>query len=231
MIKDVVYTGSRNLYKVMVPSVKSLLLNGNVDEVWLLIEDDEFPSWLPENVHVINVSDQKYFKKDGPNMRSKFTWLAMMRAALAKVFPDVDLILSLDCDVIINKDLSDLWNYDYEDYYFCASKEKHRSHNGLFYTNTGVCMYNLKKLRDDKKVDEVIEVLNKQAFTWLEQDVFNYLCQGRILEMPGDFNANNWTEHGDDPYITHYAGIPDWTHYQLYQDYVQLSWDKISGKG
>ena len=41
------YCGTRNLYKDMVPAVKSLLVNSNVDKIYLLIEDDQFPYKLP----------------------------------------------------------------------------------------------------------------------------------------------------------------------------------------
>ena len=46
MIKAAVYTGTRNLYKQMVVAVKSLIRNSDVDKIYLLIEDDEFPYWL-----------------------------------------------------------------------------------------------------------------------------------------------------------------------------------------
>lgn len=41
------YCGTRNLYKDMVPAFKSLLINSNVDIIYLLIEDDKFPYPLP----------------------------------------------------------------------------------------------------------------------------------------------------------------------------------------
>lgn len=206
MIKAAVYTGSRNLYPAMVTAAKSLLANSDVDKIYLLIEDDEIPYDIPECVETINVSEQKFFQEDGPNMKSGYTYLAMMRAALAYVFPDLDVILSLDVDTIVDKDISDLWSLPLDDYYFAAAKEEHRSYEGLFYTNTGVALYNLKKLRDGK-ADEVIFALNHQRFTWVEQDAFNYLCQGRILEMPSRYNVNTWTAPTEEKRILHYAGI------------------------
>ena len=104
-----VYTGSRNLYPDMIPAVKSMLKNGKPDLIYLLIEDDKFPFWLPSNVKTINVSGQKFFPKDSANTKSKFTYLAMMRAALAKVLPqDIDTVLSLDCDTLIVGDITEL---------------------------------------------------------------------------------------------------------------------------
>ena len=75
------YTGTANIYDSMWASCKSMIAKGLCDEVVLFIEDDEFPydiSSLP--ITVRNVSGQRYFKSDGPNMRSGFTYMAMMRA-------------------------------------------------------------------------------------------------------------------------------------------------------
>lgn len=223
-----VYTASRNLYQDLLPAVKSLIINSSVDKVFFLIEDDKFPEELPDMIECINVSNQKFFAEDGPNMRSRFTYLAMMRATLAKLFPDIDQIFSLDVDTIIDKPIGDvLWKLPLDDYYFSASKEPFRTdYEKLFYTNTGVAMYNLKKLRDGK-VDEVIAELNRKQYSFLEQDVFNYLCQGHILDMPSCYNANDWTMPTYDKKIVHYAGIKEWNHYPLVAQYRSISWDRI----
>ena len=67
----VVYAGTRNLYRNMKTAVTSLLANNRVDTVYLLIEDDKFPFDMPDNVVQINVRDQVYFPKTGPNYQSK----------------------------------------------------------------------------------------------------------------------------------------------------------------
>ena len=74
-MKAAVYTGSRNLYTDMATAVKSLLINSDVDIVYLLIEDDDFQFALPDCVETINVSRQPYFRAEGPNMRSGYTYL------------------------------------------------------------------------------------------------------------------------------------------------------------
>lgn len=223
-MKEAVYTGSRNLYKDMVTAAKSLAYNSDVDRIWFLIEDDVFPEPLPEYVRTINVSKQKFFRPDGANMGSPYTYLAMIRAALCHVL-DADRVLSLDVDTICLRDVSDIWDIDLTDCYYAASKEAHRSYMDLLYCNTGVALYNLEKLRDGK-ADEVISVLNNTHFTWVEQDVFNYLCQGRIREMDGNYNANDWTEHPD-PRILHFAGHNDWRNRPEVEKYRNMSWGEI----
>lgn len=227
-MKEAVFSGSRAVYRDMEYAAKSLAANSSVERIHFLIEDDEFPRELPDLVEVRNVSGQGYFRKDGPNMRSGYTYLAMMRAALCYEFPDSDAILSLDCDAFCVGDVDSVWDLPIRGgYYFAASIENHRTHDGFQYANTGVALYNLALLRDSGKADEVIEVLNTRRFTWLEQDVFNYLCQGHIYEMPRMFNSNEWTGECHDPKIVHFAGIPAKTYRtrEIYRKYADLTWE------
>ena len=223
------YTGTRNLYKLMVPAVKSLLINSNVDKIYLLIEDDEFPYELPKQVECINVSGQKYFKPDGPNMDSRFTYMAMIRATYAHLFPNLDRILSLDVDTIVDKDISALWDIDLDDCYFAAVIEPDRSDvdEDILYTNIGVALYNLEMLRDGK-ADEVIKALNEKKYSFLEQDAFNEFCQGHIRKIPSIYNATNYTAITRNPHIVHYAGMKKWGHIDLVQQYAKASWEEIA---
>lgn len=228
MSRIAVYTGSRNLYPDMVPAVKSMIKNGHPDKIYLLIEDDQFSEWLPDIVETINVSGQRFFRQDGPNMRSKFTYLAMMRAALTEVLPqDIDKVLSLDCDTLIVGDITELWERDLDGYYFSASIEPHRTMWDTLYTNTGVALYNLKMLRETGKALEVIKELNTNVYPWVEQDVFNYLCQGKILPMPSEYNANDWTLSTTKVSIKHYAGISCWTSKPDIRQWRNMPWSMV----
>lgn len=230
-MKAAVYTGTRNLYCNMVPAVKSLLINSDVDKIYLLIEDDVFPVELPKEVECINVSGQTYFVPDGPNMKSQFSYMALMRAALPKVFHDLDTILSLDVDTIVDKDISDIWNIPLGDkYYFAATPEHKRSENGFVYTNAGVTLFNLKKLRDDGKVDEVIDVLNTHYFRWVDQDALNYLCQGRIYELSSDFNDTPYTKRPNAIKIKHYAGLKEYGNMSYFNKYRDIPFSEIRKK-
>lgn len=228
--KVAAYTGTRNLYTLMVPAVKSLICNSDVDEVWLFIEDDKLPDGfgMPKDiVKVRNVSDQGYFAKDGPNMDSGFTYMAMMRATYAKEFPELERILSLDVDTIVNQDISSLWDLPLLDkYYFAAAVEPGATEkHGYLYANIGVALYNLEKLRDGKS-DEVIAELNANKYRYLEQDVFNKLCQGGIFEMDPTYNSTPFTKQIDKPHIVHYAGQKKWDGAQLVRQYAKQRWDE-----
>ena len=223
-----VYTGTRNLYKWMVAAVKSLLMHTDVDKIYLFIEDDEFPYKLPKQVITRNVSNQKYFPADGPNMKSRFTYMALIRAALCKEFPELDRILSLDVDTIVIEDIGDIWNLELGDeYYFSAVPEPHRiKEEGYLYTNVGVTLFNLKKLRDGK-ADEVIKAINTTEATYVEQDIMNALCHENILPMPAEYNGSNFTYWGSKPKIIHYAAMRYWGDVELVQQYLNTPWKDI----
>lgn len=227
-LRHAAYCGTQNVYSQMETAAKSLVANTKVDVVHFLIEDDEFPTELPSIVQVHNVSNQEWFDLNGPNARTGWTWMVLMRAALCHVLPDVDVVLSLDCDTVCHGDATDIWDLPIDGCYYAGVSERHKSVDGLQYANMGVALFNLAKLRDGK-ADEVIGVINSHKFTWPEQDAFNYLCQGRICEMPRKYNDMAFNGYADGPVITHYAGQRNdaWTTEHLPSMFAAMPWNEV----
>ena len=226
-LRHAVYCGTRNVYGCMETAAKSLVANTSVDVVHFLIEDAEFPRPLPGIVQVHDVSRQRFFPLDGPNAMTSWTWMVLMRAALCHVLTDVDIVLSLDIDTVCHGDADGVWDLPIDGCYYAGVSERHKSRDGLQYANMGVALFNLAKLRDGK-ADEVISVINSRKFTWPEQDAFNYLCQGRIYEMPKKYNDMSFNGPADDPVITHYAAMPVemWSQYPEPSKYSGMTWEQ-----
>lgn len=223
-MKTAVYAGTRNVYKDMIPSMKSLLIHSDVDKIFFLIEDDEFPYELPSEVECINVSSQKWFLQDGPNMNARCSYMVLLRAALTKLFPNLDKILSIDNDIIINENISNLWEIDLKDNYFAGVAEPRKSTEKFKYINFGFIMYNLKQLRIDKKDDEIISNLNTYYYPEAEQDCFNTTCQNKILELSSTYNCNWYTlttNNASAAKVRHYAFTPKWETFLPVQMYYQ----------
>lgn len=211
MNKSVCYCLTRNIYERVLPSIHSLTANNKIDRIYLLIEDDEFPYPLPDNAHIINVINQPYFRPDGPNYAQKWTYMVLMRAALTKYLVREDRVLSLDVDTIIRGDISALWDYDLTGYYLAGVAEPYWTEkHGRLYVNMGSVMFNLKALRKDGIDDAMILALDTIPFNLCEQDCINRFCAGRILELPGDYNATRWTTPTDNVLIRHYAAEFGW---------------------
>jgi len=160
---------------------------------------------LPPEVECINVSNQQWFDEDGPNFTSKWSYMILVRAALAKLFPHLDRILSLDCDTIIRNNISELWEIPLDDYYFAGVHEPDKSTETFIYINAGVMLFNLKKIREDKKDDEYIYNLNNCYRPYPEQECFSALSQGKILELPSEYNLSCVAQTSTREKILHFA--------------------------
>lgn len=224
-MKAAVYAGTRNVYQDMIPSMKSLLIHSDVDKIYFLIEDDEFPYELPPEVECINVSKQEWFPQDGPNMNARCSYMVLLRAAFTKIFPHLDKILSIDNDIIINENISELWDIDLTDNYYAGVSEPRKSNAEFKYINFGFVIYNLKQLRKDKKDDEIISNLNTYYYGEAEQDCYNTNCQGRILELPVTYNCNWYTlktNNATQSKVRHYAFTSKWQELSLVQKYRNI---------
>jgi len=224
-----VYAGTRNVYEYLIPSIKSLIANSNVDKIFLLIEDDVFPYWIPPCVEVINVREQKFFSPDGPNFSSAWSYMVLLRAAYCYILPkEVDKVLSLDMDTIAIRDVSSIWNYDISDYYFAGAKEPDKSEENL-YVNMGVTLHNLKLLRESGMADKLIKELNTTKHEFPEQDVFNKLCAGKIFEIDSIFNSSICTKPTATAFIRHFAAEPinRWSRSTEYVLFKFAKWEDV----
>ena len=222
MNKSFAYCLTRNIYHKVIPSIRSLTHFNDVDRIYLLIEDDTFPYELPEQAVTINVSDQPYFRHDGPNYNQRWTYMVLMRAALTKYLTDEERVLSLDVDTIIRGDIGALWDIDLTSWYLAGVREPYWSSvYKRLYVNMGVVMFNLDQLRRDGMDDRIIDVLNTEQHNLNEQDVINKLCARRMLEVAGRYNANPYTAHDSIVLIKHYAGTDNWYEMKEAQEWLK----------
>ena len=224
-MRAAVYSGTRNIYQQMLTAAKSLLMHSNVEKIYFLIEDDEFPYELPPEIECMNISGQTYFPSDGPNFKNVLTYMVLIRAAYTKIFPELDRILSIDMDTIVNENVSDLWDLDLTDYYIAAVEECDLTKEEGSYFNMGVAMLNLKKIREDKKDDEIIDAINTYWYRYKEQDCFNEFFRGHALILPSDYNCCWQAEPPKHEKITHFAGLYKLDKFPHFNYYKNLSND------
>lgn len=196
-------------------------MHSNVEKIYFLIEDDEFPYEIPQEIECINISNQTYFPTDGPNFKNVLTYMVLIRAAYTKIFPDLDRILSIDMDTVVNENISDLWDLDLTNYYIAAVEEVELTKSEGSYFNMGVAMMNLQKIRADKKDDEIINALNTYWYRYKEQDCFNEFFRGSALILPSDYNCCIQANPPQHEKITHFAGhykLNEFPHFNYYKN-------------
>lgn len=231
-MRSVVYAGTRNVYGDIETALKSLLYHTRVDRVYILAEDDALPFIIP-GVKVINASGQTYFSDDSPNFKSPWTYMVLLRAAYGKLFPDEEVVLSLDIDTIVTGDISELWEIPMGGVYLAGAREPHKAGFPQPYLNFGVLLMNLKELRPIE--DAMIRELNTRYTFANEQDVMNSFCRKRVRVLPSCFNACAYTEPCDSPKIVHFAGVGEhlpwsgkrWQDDPLVQKYRGMKWEDI----
>lgn len=236
MERHAVYSGTRNLYRDMLTAVKSLVVNSTVTDVHLLIEDDEFPYELPSTprFHVRNMSGQTYFKPDCPNIKTIFTYMAMIRAAYADIFPDIDRIVSFDCDTVCVDDVDYLWQVDLDGNWFGANWEYNGTYRpyGSDYWNVGVCIYDLKAIREAGATMKLVDIINNERLWCVEQDAI--VSTGKVFTLPERYNESAVTSYTDNPAVVHFASFgTDWHNCnkaprrEYWKRYEQMTWDEV----
>lgn len=210
---NVIYSGTRNLYPAMRGAILSLLEHNPDAKIWVLAEDNELPFGKDLGITVYNVSGQSIFPKNGPNMRSQFTYMAMMRSVTAALLPGEERVIQLDVDTIVCDDLTPMWETDLDGKWLAWCEERWGVWKpyGPKYYNFGVALMNLDQMRKDRAPDLLSSLLNLNAYQYVDQDVMN-LCAvpGKSVELPNRYNESfccGYTEH---PAIVHYAGYPEW---------------------
>lgn len=114
-----------------------------------------------------------------------------------------DKILYLDCDIMARSSLSELWNIDLGDNYVAGTLDYHvmkkEKLEGLFggrldmseYINSGVLLINCKKWRENGISAKMMEltVKNSEMLKFPDQDIINFVCQGRKKIISHSWNV------------------------------------------
>lgn len=103
-----------------------------------------------------------------------------------------DKIIYSDVDILVKKDISELYDIEFDDEYCAGVKHTYFNENYLAhitnkeilkkYIYSGLLVINLKKQRLDNFTSIIDEILNsgKYSIKFLDQDVLNYACNGQI---------------------------------------------------
>jgi lipopolysaccharide biosynthesis glycosyltransferase len=121
---------------------------------------------------------------------------AMIKFLIPNLFNDLDRIIYIDADLIVRHDLLNLYMNSLGQEYLAAVVDlwtpvtnRPNVHNSDTYFNSGVMLMNLKKMRDDKIPEELINAkLRSNNFDLMDQDVFNEVCGSNVKKLDIKFN-------------------------------------------
>ena len=125
---------------------------------------------------------------------------ALYKFSLPEIFQELDRLLYLDGDILVEKDLSELWNTELSGYYAAAVKDyravvsdpnplEYLSLKEPCYFNSGVMLLNLALLRQDGVKEKLIDYRLHGKNRFMDQDTLNVVFSGKVRCLPLRFNA------------------------------------------
>ena len=87
----------------------------------------------------------------------------------------------------MTRDISELWDFDLDGCHVAMTKERDYTWDGRPYYNNGICLMDLRRMREDGVDDLMIQELNKTAYKYVGQDVMQLYL--KIKDLPSTYNA------------------------------------------
>lgn len=206
-------------------------------------------NWWSEysNIRIRLLDPVKFLKGKNFYVRGHFSVETYYRLLLQDLLPDIDKVLYIDADLIVQRDLADLFQTDVNGYLVAATLDADTAglYNGYFpekkqymdkvlkiekpyqYFQAGVMLFNLSEFRKSFQTEKLLDFATSYEWELLDQDVLNYLCQGRVKYIDMAWNVMvDWDgirikdiislapenlqklylNAREKPYIIHYAG-------------------------
>ncbi|OBZ18139.1 hypothetical protein A8L34_00695 [Bacillus sp. FJAT-27264] len=147
--------------------------------------------------------------------------MASMYRLLLPNFIQADRVIYLDCDILVNMDINELWSIDLGEHYLGAVLDQGENLleyftslglNAELYFNSGVILFQLNNIRNKQNwYGEMLNFLRDfPMMTMPDQDVLNAVYSSNYLQMDQRFNTFAHSELDLDNKIVHFAGDNKW---------------------
>lgn len=151
-----------------------------------------------------------------------FTLTIYFRLFIPEMFPQYDKGIYIDSDIVLNGDISELYNIDLGNNLIGACNDKSvidvpklvqyiEDAIGVKkneYINSGVLLMNLKEMRKQEFTKKFLTLLNKYHFDSIapDQDYLNAMCNGKILYLDEEWDAmpTDTRKELSNPKLIHY---------------------------
>ena len=184
--------------------IVSVLTNNPGTEVYILTDGltekneqilHEEVERLDGKLHICIVDDEKInalplSKDKGLSHISKATYYRLM---ISDLLPEVDKVIYLDCDIVVNGSLNELWDTDISNYAIAAvlqighgfEAERLGYPMSYGYFNAGVNMLNLKYFREHSVKEALFKYAeeNLDKLLYNDQDILNAVLYDKCLHL------------------------------------------------
>lgn len=206
---NVIYASDDNYAWLMGISMVSLLENNRDNDnihVWLFgdgisAENEQklmdVAKQYDRELHIIDVNQLSLPES---LYTGRYPKSAFSRLFAYKLLPEsVDRVLYLDCDIIVDGNLKDLYYMPIDGKIILAVKDcvskAYKQKIGIkgddVYINTGVMLMNLKRMRNFPMEERISEFVSKfaLAMNYADQEIINGIFQGEFGILPPEWNV------------------------------------------
>ena len=158
----------------------------NIDFIYSLY--DQFDYF---NITIIKMDD-RYKKAYVSRRMSKQTYY---RFSLGELLPNLDKIIYLDSDVIVYKDLSNLYNLNFNGKFVLGQVTggNNSKKTGVYRINNGILLFNLYNMRKFNIENQALKIIKKgKHFYYHDQTLMNDYFKNYIGIFQMEYHIRNW---------------------------------------
>lgn len=217
---NVAFVTNRRFWNYTYVAIYSLLEHGNSFRNYrIYIISEDYDSKKEKQLKLIeNKNKNVCFKHIDPSdlfdgydffVLGHFSKETYYRLAIHNLIPELDKVLYLDSDIIVNHDVSELYDVDLGKNLVgaCLDPDTAGLYNGYqpdkkeymdlvlklknpyLYFQAGVLLMNLSEFRRMYTAKEILDYSVSQKFQLLDQDVLNCLCEGSVKCVDMSWNV------------------------------------------
>lgn len=176
-------------------------------------EQIRYPFKNKKNISLRFIRVSQYFDREKLFVDQHLSVETYYRLIIPEIMPAYDKILYLDCDMVAEYDVAELYDFDLQGTVIAGAKDIDESGNvklgdwrkyateelGLDspydYFQAGVLVISLDALRKITTSKEMIELALSKSWRCHDQDVLNVICKNRVVYLPQRWNLQmNWQE-------------------------------------
>ena len=161
-------------------------------------------------IEFINVNN--FIENKNLNINAHLTIETYFRFLIFDLFPNFKKVLYLDSDLIVNNDISDLYDINIDGKYLAAAKDidtagalnyqkdKKKYINEIIgykrddeYFQAGVILFNIPEIRKKISSEILFYIAQGRNWEWMDQDILNYVFKEKVYYLNQKWNCiMNW---------------------------------------
>ena len=182
------------------------------------------------NIVFVKIDESLFDEYKQVKTHEYITLATYYRLKLSNLLPDVNRVIYMDCDMVVNSSLHELFATEMKDAPLAGVTDLNhrRVRKNPTYINAGMLVMDLDNIRKFNIEDEFLKwtIANKNTITCGDQEIINEVCKGRIkivdecwnVQSSNFVNRSSYTKH---PRIIHFVAARKpwhWASFSVHKD-------------